>query len=397
MRVVLAALVALGSLPFPIFAQQYADPTTAPAQLNEGFHPQKARVSSVNLPITFEENSGQADGDAAYVAHVGGAMLGFSAGRVALHLPREGNQLSLSFVGTRKSALSVKDRTGGESNYLIGTSPADWHTHIPQYGQLKYSNLYPGVDLIFYGNGKELEHDFVVAPGGDYRSIRMHYEGMKSLAVSAQGALELTMREGIVEIKPPKIYQMNGSVREEREGRFVLTGKNEVGFHIEKFDSVRPLVIDPVLNYSTYLASSALNVDAVAVDGSGNTYVLGDTAAPYPTTSGAFQQTCNSCVSQTDLFITKLNATGTAQIYSTYLGGNARDRGIKIVVDANGNAIVGGTTESFDFPLKNPVVTSGVPGNGGIDDAFITSLAPDGASLNFSTRLGSTASPVTWG
>ena len=98
-------------------------------------------------------------------------------------------------------------------------------------------------------------------------------------------------------------------------------------------------------------------------DGSGNTYVLGDTAAAYPTTSGAFQQTCSSCVNQTDLFITKLNATGIAQIYSTYLGGSARDRGIKIIVDANGNAIVGGTTESVDFPLKNPVMTSGQLGN----------------------------------
>jgi len=344
------------------------------------------RIHLSNLPIVFEENRGQSKAADTYLTRISGSSMGFASSRIEWRLPEESTPLELSFSGSAQPLLTAHDLTGGESNYLVGSSRHDWLTHVPQFARVIYSNLYPGVDLTFYGNGSELEHDFIVAPGVDYRIIRMHYNGARSLSLNSSGALILQLDHGAVEIKAPLIYQMNGAERELRNGSFVLLSSKEVSFRVDQVDSTRPLIIDPVLNYSTYLSTASMNVDGVAVDNAGNTYVLGDTTQSYPVTSSAYQKSCVSCPNQTDLIITKLNAAGTAQIYSTYIGGSDHDRGIRIAVDANGNAIVAGMTYSNDFPLANPVQT---PGNAAAGDAFVSSLSPDGSSLNFSSRLGS--------
>ena len=332
------------------------------------------------LPLAFEPNIGEAPADQLYLTRSAAMQIGFSANTVRL------NGLSMNLVGGNKDAqITASEKTGGESNYLLGDQPSSWKTHIPQYGRLTYKEVYPGIDLTFYGSGGRVEHDFVVQPGADYRQIKLQYEGARKLAISPSGDLQIAVKDGELTVHAPHIYQEKAGNRQNRSGRFLLLADGAVSFKVDAFDPSLPLVIDPVLDYSTYLANLSLYVYSAAVDASGNTYIAGLTfSSSYPVTSGALQATCASCPSKPDVFITKLNATGTAQVYSTFLGGNDYDDPESIAVDSNGNVVVGGYTASTDFPLKN-AISSGTPTS---YDGFVTSLAPDGASLNFSSRLG---------
>jgi hypothetical protein len=335
--------------------------------------------SIATLPLAFEPNAGQAPADQLYLTRSAAMQIGFSPNTVRL------NGLSMTLVGgSRDPQITVSEKTGGESNYLLGDQPSSWKTHIPQYGRLTYKEVYPGINLTFYGSGGRVEHDFVVQPGADYRQIKLQYEGARKLAITPDGDLQVAVSDGELTVHAPHIYQQAGGNRQDRSGRFVLRNR-EVSFKVDAFDPSLPLVIDPVLDYSTYLANLSLYVYSAAVDASGNTYITGLTfSSAYPVTSGDLQATCASCPDKPDVFITKLNATGTAQVYSTFLGGSGYDQPSSIAVDSNGNAVVGGYTGSTDFPLKN-AISSGTPTS---DDGFVTSLAHDGASLNFSSRLG---------
>ena len=352
-------------------------------------------VSLTKLPLVFEPNVGQGPSSQAYMTRVGAMQFGFSANALNLRLPsaNETQELGITLVDANKDAqITASDKKEGESNYLLGNESSAWKTHIPQYGRLVYGNIYPGVDLIFYGNGGRVEHDFVVQPGADYRQIAMRYQGARKLTLSNNGDLHVALSDSEVIIRAPHIYQTVDGQEEERHGSFVLISDDEVAFKVSTFDPALPLVIDPVLDYATYLANLSLYVAGAAVDAAGNTYIIGQTfSSSYPVTSGAVQKTCSSCPNQPDVFITKLNATGTAQVYSTLLGGSNYNQPTKIAVDNNGNAIVTGYTSSTDFPLKNPISS----GTASSDDGFVTSLAPDGASLNFSSRLGGTSSQGT--
>ena len=355
----------------------------------------RARVAMSQLPLTFEPNVGQGIEGTDYLARSGALQIGLSASRMELRLPSHGDRhtLSISLAKSNTHALLVASERGtGESNYLLGSDASAWRTHIPQYQRVTYDSVYPGVDLTFYGNGEKVEHDFVVQPGADYRQIRMRYEGADQLSISRTGDLHVKLGESEVLVRAPHIYQTDNGHQLERGGKFVLLSKNEVGFRVKAFDPALTLVIDPVLDYATYLADLSLYVYGTAVDTDGNTYIAGLTFySSYPVTPGAAQSTCSSCASnQPDIFITKFNAAGTAQIYSTFLGGSNYEQPSKITVDGNGNAIVVGSTQSTDFPLKNPI--SAGTASSVNRDGFVTSLAPDGASLNFSSRLGGTDS-----
>jgi hypothetical protein len=188
----------------------------------------------------------------------------------------------------------------------LGSDSSAWHTHIPQYKRITYGDVYPGVNLTFYGNGEKVEHDFVVKPGADYRQIRMRYDGADQLAISASGDLHVKVGGGEVLVRAPHIYQTENGRKLERSGEFVLLSKNEVGFRVKAFDPALTLVIDPVLDYATYLANLSLYVYGTAVDTAGNTYIVGQTfSSSYPVTAGAVQGTCSSCASNLpDIFIT---------------------------------------------------------------------------------------------
>jgi Abnormal spindle-like microcephaly-assoc'd, ASPM-SPD-2-Hydin/Beta-propeller repeat len=346
-----------------------------------------SRVNVSNLPFAFEPSVGRAAEPNTYTARSGSIRMRFSpAGFQIMPTSPDGSfLLNAEIAGANRNTRLVTDeKTGGESNYLLGNDSSTWKTHVPQFGRLRYQNVYPGVDLVFYGNNGRLEHDFVVQPGANYRAIKIRYEGQRSLHLTPEGDLAIAVGSGLLSVRAPRVYQEQDGQKIVRAGRFVVNG-DVVSFSVQQFDHALPLIIDPVLDYATYLANQDLHVNGVAVDASGNTYIVGlSFYATYPVTTGAVQTTCTACASnEPDVFITKLNATGTAQVYSTFLGGSNYNEGDGITVDSNGNAIVVGRTSSSDFPLKNPL-----PAGSATYNAFVASIAPDGASLNFSSILG---------
>jgi hypothetical protein len=311
--------------------------------------------------------------------------------------------LRMKLVGANSNPKIVgMDQLPGKSNYFIGNDPQKWRTNVPNYAKVKYTNVYPGVDLVYYGNQGRLEYDFVVAPGADPRAITLELETGQSKIknqkskIDKDGDLVVGTDGGEVTFHKPVVYQpatyneprtTNGGGRDLVEGQYVLRGDDRIGFQLADYDRRRPVVIDPVLAYSTYLGGSDGDYgNAIAVDASGNAYVTGWTrSTDFPTTPGAFQITCRSCPFPTDAFVSKLNAAGSALVYSTYLGGSSSDQSNGIAVDVSGNAYVTGYTESSDFPTT-PGAFQTTYGGGG--DAFVTKLNAAGSALVYSTYLG---------
>ncbi len=282
----------------------------------------------------------------------------------------------------------------GRANYMIGKDPATWVRGVPTFGQVEYTRIYPGVNVVFYGNGGELEHDFRVAAGADPNRIVFRVRSGDGLRINDAGDLEFATSGGKLILRRPVAYQTIGGRRQEIEAGFKLTADGTVGFSLGKYDRGRELVIDPVLSFATYLDTLADTVFGVAADAAGNTYITGITDWPtFPTTAGVFERTCCSAGGYY-VFVTKLNPTGTAEVYSTLLGGSndgGQNTPAGLAVDSKGNAIVTGMTMAHDFPIKNPVIA---PDNsaGPIFAAFVTSLSADGSELNFSDAMGNYAS-----
>jgi hypothetical protein len=277
----------------------------------------------------------------------------------------------------------------GKANYFIGNDPTTWRTNVPTYAKVRYDDIYPGIDLIYYGNQRQLEYDFVVRPGADPTRIVLGFQGAARLEVDAQGDLVLHTAAGPIRQRKPVIYQEVDGVRTEIQGGYVLTDRHQVSFRVAAYVASQPLIIDPVLFYSTYLGSGGLDGGSgIAVDTAGNAYVTGETFSmnfltPFPTTPGSFQTTSGV---GSDAFVTKLNPTGSALVYSTYLAGSGFDTGSGIAVDALGNAYVTGATRSGDFPTTLGAFQPTF--GGGFNEAFVTKLNPTGSALVYSTYLG---------
>jgi Beta-propeller repeat len=413
---------------------------TAEAQAKERPADTKVRAadSFARLPLSFEANQGQADPEVKFLARGQGYTLFLTRGGGAvltLHKParkpkslrRAANRpvaepepetvspsavLRMSLTGaTGTPQLEGVDELSGKANYFIGNDPKKWRTNVPLFTKVKYRDVYPGVDVVYYGNQKQLEHDFVVAPGADPHAITLNFAGAKKLSLDAQGSLALPVREGQVRLDKPRIYQEVDGARIEISGNYVLKNAHEAGFQIAAYDRSRPLIIDPVLAYSTYLGGSLSDISyAIAVDSGGNAYVTGLAAsANFPTTPGAFQTTAHAKTGAGtfagNAFVAKLNPAGSALVYSTYLGGSANhnctqispcsnngDQGAGIAVDTAGNAYVTGSTTSSDFPTT---LGAFQPGLRGLQNAFATKLNSDGTALLYSTYLG--GSNADWG
>jgi hypothetical protein len=353
-----------------------------------------------NLPLAFESNQGQAASQIDFLARGADYTLALTAGNalLGLHHGSAADTVQLDLLGANpQAARSGQDELATKSNYLIGDDPSQWHTNISNYGKVQYENVYSGIDLVYYGNLGRLEYDFVVAAGADPGAIRMSIQGAKSIALDAQGNLVVhTSGEDLVQ-QAPVVYQNVGGGRRAVAGQFVLEGNNQIGFLLGAYDSSRPLIIDPVLSYSTYLGGSGEDsAQAIAVDGSGNAYITGTTtSANFPTTAGFLQSSFGGA---SDAFVAKLNASGTGLIYCTYLGGTFDDTGSAIAVDSAGNAYLTGVTSSANFPTTpNAVQSAFNPSSLGM--AFVTQLNASGSALLYSTYLGSTGfgGVVDWG
>jgi photosystem II stability/assembly factor-like uncharacterized protein len=276
------------------------------------------------------------------------------------------------------------DELPGKTNYFIGNNPRKWRTDIPSYSSVIYRDVYTGIDLVYYGRGQQLEYDFRIAPGSDPSQIKLTFEGAQTIEVNAQGDLVLHTKGGDVRQHKPLVYQEVDGAKKEVQSRYILKDQQHVGFQIEAYDAGKPLVIDPVLSYSTFLGGGGDERGyGIAVDTANNMYITGRTSSPNFPVKNPLQGDVSF---STEAFVTKLNAAGTAFVYSTYLGGRGDDEGNSIAVDAGRNAYVTGMTAAADFPLVNPLQAR----RSGFNDAFVTKLNPQGTAILYSTYLGGT-------
>jgi hypothetical protein len=386
-RACLATAILVVAISLGVSGQGFSEDVSLEASRTVG-----AAATYGDVPLAFEPNRGQAESGVRFAARAKGLAVLLRDREVSLAVPAgvagRVTVLRMTYVGADFANLPVaKQKQQGVSNYLLGQNSAKWHTGIPNFGSVEYGGLYPGIDLVFYGNHRKLEHDFRISAGADYHQIRVRLDGAKALKVTTDGELLAETATGDVTFQPPDVYQEQAGGRVSVHGEYVVLADNVFGFELGGFDRARDLVIDPVLRYSTYLAGTSTDVgNAIAVDAQGNAYITGYTFSPDFPVLTAEQGTCNpsNCNPQ-DAFVTKLNATGTGLVYSTFVGGTGADQGSAIAVDSLGNVAVAGWTSSFDFPQVNgaTVVLSNYSQHG-----MAFSLTPSGAAFNFSTYLG---------
>ena len=346
------------------------------------------------LPLAFEENRGQTDARVDFVARAArsSVYLTSSEAVVALGAERSRAVLRMKLVGAEAAARPVAlDRLPGSVNYLVGRDPRGWRTGIPTYAKVLYRGVYPGVDLLYYGNRDGLEYDLVVSPHADPARVRLLYRGAQEPRLDRRGALVLRVGEATLRQSRPVAWQEVAGVRRRVPVEYEIRRRGDVRFRVGRYDRSQPLVIDPVLSYSTYLGGLFDDrANAIAVDGEGNAIVAGvTTSSDFPTTGGPQSQFGGYA----DAFVTKLNETGTAVLYSTYLGGSSEDVARAIAVDSAGSAYVVGSTYSGDFPVANAFQ----PARRGPGDAFVTKLDPTGAMLEYSTYLGGATGVLGYG
>ena len=342
----------------------------------------------------FEPNQGQTDARVRFLARGGGYGLFLTAQEAVLSLPqsrsggKEPNHQA-SIVRMRLAGANERpdvagsDELPGKSNYFIGNDPAKWHRNIPQYARVRYAQIYPGVDLVYYGGQGLLEYDFQVAPGADPGRIQLSFEGARNVKLEA-GDLVLATADGEVRLQAPRMYQVQGATRKTVDGRFVLLAENKVGFAVANYDRSQTLVIDPVLTYSTYLGGSGKeSAPFVAVDTAPDIYVTGTTNSPnFPVTnSSTFQATAT-----TNIFVAKFDPTGATLLFATYLGGTGADTSVGIAADVAQNVYVAGTTTSSNFPTSAGTAFQATPLSPGNPHAFVTQLDSTGM-LKYSTYL----------
>ena len=375
-------------------------PAGAPLKPEEGLNvphtdaQAKARVSSSygKLPISFELNQGQADGTVQFLARGMGYTLSLIPGEAVLSLhavhptpkgkrPEAQSSATVSTVGLKLIGANTKaevvgvDPLPGKANYFVGNDRAKWHTDIPTYAKVRYSDVYPGVDLVYYGNQEgRLEHDFIVAPGADPNAITISLRANEGAVADGNGGLTLHTKSGELTLHQPVVYQELGGERKIISAAYELAKNDEIKFRLGSYDKNAPLIIDPVLVYSAVFGSNNLDyVASIAIDAARNVYLTGYTA---------FLN--NSIANPT--FILKLNSYGTALVYSAYLSGTSGDSsGTSIAVDAGGRAYVSGHTEGYGFPVVNAYQPNF---GGGGTDGFISALNPAGNALVWSTYLG---------
>jgi hypothetical protein len=382
----------------------------------------RIQASYAALPLAFEPNQGQTDAQVKFLARGNGYTLFLTANEAVFSLQsrsaggssvRRGAGMptknSQAHVNSPKSASAVvrmqllggnslatvaaSGQMPGTSNYFLGNDPSKWRTDVAHYARISYQDVYPGVNMAFHGAQRQPEFDFVVAPGANPAPIGFHFTGAQRIKTDDSGNLILSSAAGDVLLHKPVAYQQQNGARQAVNARFILKANNQVGFKLGNYDRSRELVIDPSVSYSysTYLGGNGNDEGfGIAFDGSGNAYVTGQTASQnFPGTSGGFTGTAQ-------VFVTKINSSGSSLVYSTYVGGSGAngDSGNAIAVDSSGNAFVTGGTTSTDFPTTGGAFQTTLKGTTG--NAFVFKLNSSGA-IAYSTYLGGTGEDIALG
>ncbi len=394
----MVVVVALGML--SASAQQTA---SAPASL-----PNPQAVGNYGrLPMTFEVNQGQSAGTVKFLARGHGYSAFLTTGGMVLNLRTSqpgvvsknangpaanphtsSTTLQFHLVGANANPVVVgEDLQPGRVNYFFGKDRTKWHTNVPTYGKVRYKNVYPGIDLIYYGNHQQLEYDFAVAPGADPQQIQFEIKGAKQTAVDQQGNLVLGTQASNLHFQSPVVYQESNGQRVAIAGGYAMKDASHIGFQLAGYNSSKPLVIDPVLVYSSYVGGSGDDeASGIAVDSTGSVYIAGYTdSANFPLAA------LGSLPANTyHAFVAKMDPSGSNLVYADYIGGSSDDYGAALVLDSADNVYVTGSTASADFPVVK-AYQSQQPGP---YSGFLTKVSADGSSLMYSTYLGGNTTDV---
>lgn len=350
-------------------------------------HKTPAAYFAGQFPLTFEANAGQADGQVKFLSRGPGHSLSLTATEAVLqvwpeesklrdHQRRSGDPaiLRMKLAGANPAPrIEGLELLAGKSNYFIGNDPSKWRTKVPNYAKVRYAEVYPGVDLVYHGDQRRLEYDFIVSPGADPKTVAMTFDGAEKLEVDSKGDLIVQTAGQQVVLHKPDIYQEVDGARQRISGGYLVGDDDHVGFSVGAYDRAKALVIDPMI-----VSLGSLGGSAIALDSSGNIYLTG--AVTSAATPRAFQTKPGG---GGDAVVAKLTASGDL-IYATYLGGSSGDTGNGIAADPAGNAYVVGTTASVDFPAASSIQRA----FGGSTDAFVAKLSNGGDVLLYSTFLG---------
>ncbi len=360
----------------------------------------RATSNYAGLPMTFEANQGQTAGQVRFVSRGNGYTAFLTADGMVLSLHPSSVPPQPVTNGASSSAVNAPDVTlqfklvgaatnpaaagenplPGKVNYFIGNDRTKWHTNVATYTRVRYRNVYPGIDLVYYGNHRQLEYDFAVSAGADASKIRFQITGAQAVRVDADGNLALSTATGELQFQKPQVYQESNGAHIPVQGDYIMEDSTHVGFRLSAVDPSKPTVIDPVLLYASYLGSGESQGQGVAVDASGNVYVAGYTnSTDFPlTTLGPIG------AGSPHAFVAKLDASGSNLIYADYLGGNGDDYAYALILNGSNEIFVTGTTASSDFPTVNAYQSAFA----GTSNAFITEISADGSSLMYSTYFG---------
>ncbi|MGB8987771.1 MAG: SBBP repeat-containing protein [Candidatus Sulfotelmatobacter sp.] len=371
------------------------------------------------LPLAFEPNQGQTDAQVKYMARANGYKLYLTSSEAIFTLHKQGGDsdvrrmmmdrragpagiksmlrrralqkskgmvaaVHMQMLGADPAVqLSAMAPQAGKVNYFVGDDPSKWHSNVPLFGQVSYRSVYPGIDLAFHGNGKQLEFDYLVRPGSNANAIGLRFQGADRINTNAAGDLILTTAAGPIEMHRPVAYQEKDGVRQSVNVRFLVSA-NKVTFALGSYDRSRELVIDPTVTYSTYFGGDFADYgSAIAVDGSGDAFIAGATDSD--TIPGDSNGTNNTSF---DVYVTEINPAGTLQ-FTTIFGGSSDEFPGGIAIDASGDIYVSGTTDSNDFPVTSGAAQTVFLGGttNGDNDAFAVKLAPHGAAITWGTYI----------
>ncbi|HET6979471.1 MAG TPA: SBBP repeat-containing protein [Pyrinomonadaceae bacterium] len=371
-----------------------------------------ANENYAKLPLRFEANVGQSAKSVKYLTRGSGYTVFLTSSEAVFSLNSKTKKssrsvLRMKMIGANQTAkVEGREPLQGKVNYLVGNDRSKWHRNIETFREVRYSNVWPGVDMVWYGTQSKLEYDFVVKPGASVSAIRLLFKGADKLQIDEHGNLLLNVGNEKMVQSAPTIYQDQEQARVNISGKYVIKENNEVGFEVGTYDVNKPLVIDPILTYSTYIGGESTDVGlGVAADSQGRAYLAGITSSDeifFPI-ENAFQGVQIDTLG----FVTKLNATGDDVLYSTYLGDsntfcvrNICGTEIRaIAVTPDGRAVVTGAVTNEDNDSKFPVTPGAYQKNGfciswcGLEpnrmvDAFVTVFKVDGSDLDYSTFFG---------